>query len=86
MIAFACELMFVTCCWFDFNSIIAFRTNLFEIKYEFSITPIVKDNKLRLQVTCQTGVMKQILDGCCRLIGGFNNFKPTFGAVLDLSL
>jgi hypothetical protein len=61
MIAFACELMGMTCSWFGFNAIIV--THLFELTFEFA--PIVKDNKLKSRVTCQPGVMKQILDGCC---------------------
>jgi hypothetical protein len=46
--------------------------------FEFSRNSIVKDNKLRLRVTCQPGVMKQILDGCCWLVCSFNNFKPAW--------
>jgi hypothetical protein len=47
--------------------------------YLSMLNTIVNDNKLRSQVTCQPGVMKQILDGCCWLIYGFDNFKPTSG-------
>jgi hypothetical protein len=75
MIAFACGLLVVTCSWFGFNAII--DTHLFELTFEFAYVPIVKDNKLRSRITCQPGVMKQILDGCCWLICGFDNFKPT---------
>jgi hypothetical protein len=75
MIVFTCGLLVVTCSWFGFNAIIV--TYLFELTFEFASTPINEDNKLRLWVTCQPGVMKQILDGCCSLIRGFNNFKPT---------
>jgi hypothetical protein len=49
-------------------------THLFELTFEFA--PIVRDNKLRSRVTCQPGVMKQILDGCCWLIFGFDTFNP----------
>jgi hypothetical protein len=70
MIAIVCILMVVTCSWFGFNAIIVLHTHLFELTFEFSHTPIVKDNKLRLRVTCQPSVMKQILDGCCLLIWG----------------
>jgi hypothetical protein len=63
MIAFACVLMVVTCSWFGLNAM--FVTYLYELTFELAHTPIVKDNKLRLRVTCQLGVMKQILDGCC---------------------
>jgi hypothetical protein len=63
MIAFACGWYVVTCSWFDFNAIIV--THLFELKFEFAHIPIVKDNELRSQVTCQPDVMTQILDGCC---------------------
>jgi hypothetical protein len=62
MIAFAYGLMVVTCSWFGFNAMIV--THLFEITFEFAHFSIVKDNKLRLRVTCQPGVMKQTLDGC----------------------
>jgi hypothetical protein len=65
MIAFVCVVFVVTGGWFGFNAIIILHTHLFELTFEFD--PIVKDkdNKLRLWVTCQPGVMKQILDGCC---------------------
>jgi hypothetical protein len=65
MIAIACVVLVVTGSWFGFNAIIALHTHLFELTFEFD--PIVKDkdNKLRSRVTCQPGVMKQILDGCC---------------------
>jgi hypothetical protein len=76
MIAFACAWMVVICSWFGLNAIIVLHTHLFELTFEFSSFPIVKDNKLRSRVTCQPGVMKQILDGCCWLICGFDNFKP----------
>jgi hypothetical protein len=62
MIAFACVMLVVICSWFGFNAIIV--THLFELTFEFAHVPIVKDNKLRLRVTCQPAVMKQILDGC----------------------
>jgi hypothetical protein len=65
MIAFACVMSVVTCSWFGFNAIIVRSTHLFELTFDFAHIPIVKDNKLRLRVTCQPGVMKQILDGCC---------------------
>jgi hypothetical protein len=65
MIAFACEWKIVTCSWFGFNTIIVLDTHLLEFTFESAHTPIVKDNKLRLWVTCQPSVMKQILDGCC---------------------
>jgi hypothetical protein len=55
MIAFACGLMVVTCSWFGFNAIIV--THLLEIKFEFTNPPIVKDNKLRLWVVRQPGVI-----------------------------
>jgi hypothetical protein len=77
MISFACVLLVVTCRWFGFNAIIV--THLLELTFEFAITPIVKENKLRSRVMCQPGVMKQILDGCCWLICGFDDFKPTSG-------
>jgi hypothetical protein len=77
MIAFACGWYVVTCSWFGFNSIIVIH--LFELTFELAWCPIVKDNKLRSRVTCQPGVMKQILDGCCWLICGFDNFKPASG-------
>jgi hypothetical protein len=79
MIAFACGWLVVTCSWFGFNAIIV--THLFELTFEFA--PIVKDNKLRLRVMCQPGVMKQILGGCCWLICGFDNFKPTSGWIYN---
>jgi hypothetical protein len=53
--------MVVTCSCFGFNAIIV--THLFELTFEFSHVPIVKEKKLRLRVTCQPGVMKQNLDG-----------------------
>jgi hypothetical protein len=65
MIAFACGLVVVTCSWFGFNAMIVDFTHLLELTFEFDNNPIVKDNKLRLRVTRQPGVMKQILDGCC---------------------
>jgi hypothetical protein len=52
---------------------------------QISHISIEKDNRLRLQVTCQPGVMKQILDGCCWLIFGFINFNPDCVVFLDLS-
>jgi hypothetical protein len=63
MIATACVVLVVTASWFGFNTIIVLHTHWFELTFEFA--PIVKDNKLRPRVTCQPGVMKQILDGCC---------------------
>jgi hypothetical protein len=57
MIAFACVLLVVTCSWFGYNAKIVLHANLFEITLEFASIPIVKDNKLRLRVTCQPGVM-----------------------------
>jgi hypothetical protein len=65
MIAFACVLLVVTCGCFGFNAMIVLNMNLFELTFEFAFVPIVKDNKLRSRVTCQPGVMKQILDVCC---------------------
>jgi hypothetical protein len=65
MIAFACVMLVVTCSWFGFNAVIVLHTHLFELTFELAYNPIVKDNKLRSQVMCQPGVMKQILDGCC---------------------
>jgi hypothetical protein len=73
MIAFSCGLMVLTCIWFDFNVIV---THFLELMLEFAHYPIVKDKKLRLQVTWQSGIMKQILDGCCWLICGIDNFVP----------
>jgi hypothetical protein len=61
MIAFACGLLVVTCSWFGLNAIIV--THLLELIFEFPNIHIFKDNKLRSRVTCQPGVMKQILDG-----------------------
>jgi hypothetical protein len=43
----------VICNWFGFNAIIV--THLLKLSFEFAHTPIVKDNKLRLRVTCQPG-------------------------------
>jgi hypothetical protein len=65
MIAFAYAMLVVTSNWFGFNAIIVLYTHLFELTFEIFPTPIVKYNKLRLRVTCQPGVMKQILDGRC---------------------
>jgi hypothetical protein len=79
MIAFACVYIVVTCSWFGLNAIIVLFKNLFELTFESAYTPIIKYNKLRSRVTCQPGVMKQILDGCCWLICGFDNFKPAIG-------
>jgi hypothetical protein len=75
MIAFACGWYVVTCSWFGFNAIVV--THLFKLTFE--VAPTVKDNKLKSRVMCQLGVLKQILDGCCWLICGFNNFKPASG-------
>jgi hypothetical protein len=74
-------MMFVTCSWLSFNSLIVLYTHLYELTFEFA--PIVKDNKLGSQLTFQAGVMKQILDGCCWLICDFDNFKPTSGRIYD---
>jgi hypothetical protein len=82
MIAFDFGLMVVTCSWFGFNAIIV--THLFEPTFESA--PIVKDDKLRSQASFQSGVMKQILDGCCWFICCFDNFKTTCVVLLDLSL
>jgi hypothetical protein len=84
MIAYACEWMVVSCSWFGFNAIIV--THLLKLTLEFASSPIVKDNKLRSRVTCQPGVMKRILDRCCCLICGFNNFKFQTNQWLYLSL
>jgi hypothetical protein len=65
MIVFARGLMVVTCSSFGFDAMIFLHIHLFEVMFEFSNTSIVKDNELRSRVTCQPGVMKQILDGCC---------------------
>jgi hypothetical protein len=86
MIAFACIILVVTYSWFGFNAIIVLHTHLFELTFEFTPTTIVKYNKLRSGVTCQPGVMKQILGGCCWLIFYFENFKPTSAVFLFLSL
>jgi hypothetical protein len=86
MIAFSHGWCVVTCSCFGFNAIIVLHTHLFELTFEFAYIPIIKDNKLRSRVTCQPGVMKQILDGCCWLICGFDDFKTTFDLLLDLSL
>jgi hypothetical protein len=59
VIVFACVNLVVTYSWFGFNAIIV--THLFELTFELAV--IVSDNILRLRVTCQPGVMKQILDG-----------------------
>jgi hypothetical protein len=75
MIAFACGWYVVTCSWFGFNAIII--THLLELTFKYAYFPNVKENELRSRVTCQPGVMKQILDGCYCLICGFDNFKPT---------
>jgi hypothetical protein len=64
MIAFACGVMVVTCIWFGFNVIIVLDAHLVEVMFEFSLNPVVNDNKLRSQVTCQSDSMKQSLDGC----------------------
>jgi hypothetical protein len=77
LIAFACGWYVVTCSLFVCNAIIVLHTHLFELTV--GVNPILKDNKLRSWVTYQPGVMKQILDRCCWLICGFNNFKPTSG-------
>jgi hypothetical protein len=61
MIAFACGWCVVTCSWFGFHDIIV--THLLELKFE--LAHIFKDKKLRLRVTCQSGVVEQILDGYC---------------------
>jgi hypothetical protein len=63
MIVCACGWYVVICSWFGFDDKII--THLFELTFELSHIPIVKDNKLRSQVTCQPDVMKQLLDGCC---------------------
>jgi hypothetical protein len=65
MIEFACVVLVVTYICFGFNAMIVLHTHLFELMFGFAHTPIVKDNKLRSRVTCQPGVMKQILGGCC---------------------
>jgi hypothetical protein len=67
MIAFACAAIGVACSLYGFNTIIVLHAHLFEFKFEYACFRIVKDNKLRLWVTCQPGVMKQMMDGygCC---------------------
>jgi hypothetical protein len=59
--AFACGCYVLTFSWFGLNAMIV--TNLFEPTFKFAPIPIVKDNKLRSLVTCQPGVIKQILGG-----------------------
>jgi hypothetical protein len=86
MIAFNYVMLVVTCSCFGFNAIIVLYTHLFELTFEYFPIPIVKDNKLRLRVPFQPGVMKRILDGCCWLICGFDDFEPTSVVLLDLSL
>jgi hypothetical protein len=61
MIAFAFGWYVVTWSWFCFNAKIV--TYILKLTFEFANVPFVKDNKLRLRVTCPKGVMKQILDG-----------------------
>jgi hypothetical protein len=56
MIAFACVAMVVTYSLSGFYAIII--ASLFELKFVFAKTPIVQDNNLRLQVSCQPGIMK----------------------------
>jgi hypothetical protein len=58
MIAFSCIMLILTC-WFGFFTIIILQKHFFEIKFELVDTLIVIDNKLRLRVPCQPGVMKQ---------------------------
>jgi hypothetical protein len=53
MIAFAFGLLVVTFRLFEIDVIIVFLTNLFELTFEFTFTTFDKDNKLRLQATCQ---------------------------------
>jgi hypothetical protein len=77
MTAFACGWFVVTCSLFGFNAIIVIH--LFELMFEFATIPLVKEYKMRSRVTCQPGVIKQILDGCCWLICGLNIFEPTCG-------
>jgi hypothetical protein len=57
MISFACGWYVVTFSWFGFDAIIVLHTHLFELTFE--VAPIVKGNKLRLRVTCLSGVMKK---------------------------
>jgi hypothetical protein len=79
MIAFACGWFVVPSILFGLNAMIVLHTHLFELTFGLAHTPIVKDNKLRSRLTCQPRIMKQILDGCCWLICGFDIFKPTSG-------
>jgi hypothetical protein len=65
----------MTCSRFGFNAIVL--THLFEFTFEF--VPIVKDNKLRTGITCQSGIMKQILGGSSRFGIGLDNLKPSSG-------
>jgi hypothetical protein len=48
---------------------------LFELTFELSYNPIIKDNRLRLWEMFQSAIMKQFLDGCCSYICGFYNFE-----------
>jgi hypothetical protein len=63
MIAFACGWFVVACSWFGFNAIIVII--FLNSRLNLPLYSIVKDNNLRSRVTCQPGVMKKILDGCC---------------------
>jgi hypothetical protein len=81
MIAFACGLQVVACSWFGFNSMIF--THFFELTFEFAHTPIVKNNKLRSRITCQPGVMEQILDGCFLLFVALTvSNQPVVGSII----
>jgi hypothetical protein len=77
MIGIACEKYVVTCTWFNFNAIIVKYRLLFELTFEFSLIHIIKNDRLRSRVTCryQPGVRKQIPNGCCWHISGFNDFN-----------
>jgi hypothetical protein len=60
MIKSICGLMVVTFSQFGFNAIIVLHKYLFEVTFELALIPIIKDNKLRIQVTCQLGVWKNL--------------------------
>jgi hypothetical protein len=71
----------VTCSWFGFNAMIV--THLFELTIEFSHTPIVKDNKLRLQVTFQPGVMKKSwMDVAALLVASTISNQPVARSII----
>jgi hypothetical protein len=62
-------LIFVTWSWSSFEVIITFK---------FALTCNVNDSELKSRITCQSGIMRKIVVGCCWTFCEFDDVKPEY--------